>query len=41
LSFVDYVLKFWILNEIWLVMPWAVLYWGRRTLYEQIANRQQ
>ena len=38
-SFVDYVLKFWILNGIWLVMPWAVLYWGRRTLYEQFANR--
>ena len=40
-SFVDYVLKFWALNGIWLVMPWAVLYWGKRTLYEQIANRHR
>jgi hypothetical protein len=38
-SFVDFALKFWILNGIWLVMPWAVLYWGKRTLYEQFANR--
>ncbi len=37
-SFVDFVLKFWALNGIWFVMPWAVLYWGRRTLYEQIAH---
>jgi hypothetical protein len=34
-SFVDYVLKFWVLNGVWLVMPWAVLYWGRRTLHAQ------
>jgi hypothetical protein len=40
-SFVDYALKFWVLNGIWLVMPWTVLYWGRRTLYEQIANLQR
>jgi hypothetical protein len=40
-SFVDYVLKFWILNGIWLVMPWTVLYWGTRTLYEQIEDRQR
>jgi hypothetical protein len=38
-SFVDYALKFWVLNGIWLVMPWAVLYWGKRTLYEQFTNR--
>ena len=40
-SFVDCVLKFWILNGIWLVMPWAVLYWGRRTLYVQFENRHR
>lgn len=40
-SFVDYVLKFWVLNGIWLVMPWAVLYWGTRTLDAQFANRQR
>jgi hypothetical protein len=40
-SFVDYVLKFWILNGIWLVMPWTVLYWGTQTLYGQIENRQR
>jgi len=39
-SFVDCVLKFWVLNGIWLVMPWAVLYWGRQTLYDQIAKRR-
>jgi hypothetical protein len=36
-TFIDFVLKFWLLNGIWLVMPWAVLYWGKRTLYEQLA----
>jgi hypothetical protein len=36
-SFIDFALKFWLLNGIWLVMPWAVLYWGKRTLYEQLA----
>jgi len=40
-SFVDYVLKFWVLNGIWLVMPWAVLYWGKRTLYAQLAHRHR
>ena len=40
-SFVDCVLKFWILNGIWLAMPWAVLYWGKRTLDEQFANRHR
>jgi len=39
-SFVDFGLKFWLLNGIWLLMPWAVLYWGRRTLDEQFARRQ-
>jgi len=39
-SFVDCVLKFWLLNGIWLLMPWAVLYWGRRTLDEQFAKRR-
>jgi len=38
-SFVDFALKFWVLNGIWLLMPWAVLYWGKRTLYEQFANQ--
>ena len=37
-TFIDFVLKFWLLNGIWLVMPWAVLYWGKRTLYEQLAG---
>jgi hypothetical protein len=36
-SLIDFMLKFWLLNGIWLVMPWAVLYWGKRTLYEQLA----
>jgi len=40
-SFVDCVLKFWVLNGIWLVMPWAVLYWGRQTLYDQIASQNR
>lgn len=40
-SFVDCVLKFWVLNGLWLAMPWAVLYWGKRTLDEQFANRHR
>ena len=36
-SIVDFVLKFWLLNGLWLVMPWAVLFWGKRTLYAQIS----
>jgi len=38
-SFVDCVLKFWVLNGIWLAMPWAVIYWGTRTLHEQFESR--
>jgi hypothetical protein len=34
-SFVDLWIKFWLLNGIWLVMPWIVLYWGKRTLERQ------
>jgi hypothetical protein len=37
-SVIDFALKFWLLNGIWLVMPWAVLYWGKQTLYEQLAS---
>jgi hypothetical protein len=31
-SFVDFWIKFWLLNGLWLVVPWLVLYWGWRTL---------
>lgn len=31
-SFADFWIKFWLLNGLWLVMPWLVLYWGYRTL---------
>jgi hypothetical protein len=34
-SFVDFWIKFWLLNGLWLVIPWVVLYWGRRTLDRQ------
>jgi len=37
-SFIDFGLKFWLLNGLWWVMPWAVLYWGKRTLYEQLGS---
>ncbi len=40
-SFIDFVLKFWLLNGIWLVMPWTVLYWGKQTLYEQLGSSGQ
>lgn len=36
-SFIDFVVKFWLLNGVWLVMPWAVLLWGRQTLERQLA----
>jgi hypothetical protein len=39
-SFVDFGLKFWLLNGLWLVMPWAVLYWGKQMLYEQLATSE-
>jgi hypothetical protein len=39
-SAIDFALKFWLLNGIWMVMPWAVLYWGKRTLYEQLASSE-
>ena len=38
--FIDFALKFWLLNGLWLVMPWAVLYWGKQTLYEQLASSE-
>ncbi|HXV35782.1 MAG TPA: emopamil-binding family protein [Myxococcota bacterium] len=38
-SFVDFALKFWALNGLWLAMPCAVLCWGRQTLLAQLANR--
>ncbi|WP_436794173.1 EXPERA domain-containing protein [Actinospongicola halichondriae] len=31
-SFVDLWIKFLLLNGLWLVVPWVVLAWGRRTL---------
>jgi hypothetical protein len=35
-SFVDFWIKFWLLNGLWLVMPFAVFVWGRRTLARQL-----
>lgn len=32
----DFWIKFWLLNGIWLVMPWAVFVWGRLTLARQL-----
>lgn len=37
-SFVDLVIKFLLLNGIWLVMPWLVFVWGRRTLEGQLGK---
>jgi hypothetical protein len=37
-SFIDFALEFWLLNGLWLVMPWTVLYWGKQTLYEQLGS---
>jgi hypothetical protein len=31
-SFVDFWIKFWLLNGLWLVVPWVVLWWGRQML---------
>lgn len=31
-SFVDFWIKFWVLNGVWLVMPWLVFVWGARVL---------
>jgi hypothetical protein len=35
-SFIDLWVKFLLLNGIWLVMPWVVLFWGWRTLNRQL-----
>ena len=35
-SVVDFWIKFWLLNGIWVVMPWAVFRWGMRTLTAQL-----
>jgi hypothetical protein len=35
-SFVDLWIKFWILNGVWLAMPWAVMRWGALTLRRQL-----
>ncbi len=34
-SFVDLWIKFLLLNGLWLVMPWVVLWWGWKTLQRQ------
>ncbi len=34
-SIADFWIKFWLLNGLWLVWPWFVLYWGNRTLRRQ------
>ncbi len=34
-SIADFWIKFWLLNGLWLVMPWVVLGWGARTLRSQ------
>jgi hypothetical protein len=39
-SFVDFWIKFWLLNGLWLVMPFAVFAWGRVTLARQLATVQ-
>lgn len=35
-SFIDFWIKFWLLNGIWLGMPWAVFAWGKRVLSAQL-----
>ncbi len=35
-SFVDFWIKFWLLNGLWLVMPWVVLWWGRQILRRSV-----
>jgi hypothetical protein len=35
-SIADFWIKFWLLNGIWLVMPFAVFVWGRITLARQL-----
>jgi hypothetical protein len=35
-SFVDLWIKFWILNGLWLVMPWVVMKWGLKTIRRQL-----
>ena len=37
-SFVDFWIKFWLLNGLWLVLPWVVLWWGRQTLKRQLEH---
>lgn len=38
-SFANFWIKFWLLNGLWLVMPFAVFVWGRRTLTHQLPGR--
>lgn len=37
-SFVDFWIKFWLLNGLWLVVPWFVLAWCRHQLRELLAS---
>jgi hypothetical protein len=36
-SVIDFWIKFWLLNGLWLVVPWVVLWWGARTIRRQTA----
>ncbi len=40
-SFVDLWIKFLLLNGLWLVVPWVVLRWGRRTLDRQTTPTEE
>jgi hypothetical protein len=35
-SFVDFWIKFWVLNGLWIVMPFVVMYWGTQILKRQL-----
>lgn len=38
-SFVDLWIKFWLLNGVWLAMPWVVMIWGTQRLRRQLSHR--
>ncbi len=40
-SAIDFVIKFWLLNGVWLVMPFCVLVWGRSQLRAAATNTSE